>query len=664
MKHKSVLTVPRESVVLSFLALLSVLLLPGQWIAFALPLVSVHSAAARFLIGVALSPLLVVAEFFLLRVLGVSFDVTAWTIAFANLPALYLIYRRGPKLAWPSRRELLAAGLVTLVPLVLLAYFYWDIQNRANIGHTWLHADTVYELAKGALHPEEAMVAGLPIGYPWFGHIYQAVASLLLDQSPVFNYHWLNIVSFVVTLGFAYFLMGAFPTSLAIRVVALLWLCFGINPVGYALQGILPPSITKMLLFGDLRYTPWMRKFFQISQLPLGLAALAGLIALVVRHPNVLTRWDGLLVTGLLVAAVGLLYPILILPTGIVVGGLLLRLWLDACREGRPFPGGNLARTGGVALLAVVPSFFYLQFIDEFRVLKTGMELASLRYITKKAIEFLMVTSPWLIGIVIGGRRALRLNPGATATLAFVGLANGLLYILAHLPHFRNEYKFMYVAGLGLFPFVAIGLEGLTRELKPTRKFALHAILLTALVFSAAYAVDKDMAKSRLPTLRTEGFELRLAPGEPEAELFDVLRTKTPKKAVLVLSQAELHWPTLTQRSLYIPPAYRQVVQGINYPYGPLLVGNRGYGSRLVESRRNNLMHLFDAASEYERREALNQLLAIGRPLLIVIDRHRHVALEAFLTSYGEQSRFIFETPEVVVWLVEVARPSGVNQGD
>ena len=68
---------------------------------------------------------------------------------------------------------------------------YADPQVRAYYGgHVWMHSDVVYLLANGQLLLEEPELAGVRLSYPWAAHVFQAVVSSLLNESPVFNYSW------------------------------------------------------------------------------------------------------------------------------------------------------------------------------------------------------------------------------------------------------------------------------------------------------------------------------------------------------------------------------------------------------------------------------------------------------------------------------------------
>src|ERR1700680_540120 len=71
---------------------------PGAWITFGLSLDRIPFWA-RLLTGAMLSPLVVCAEFYLIRLAGIPFGTTAVILVLVNVPAIYLVWRRRGKLS-------------------------------------------------------------------------------------------------------------------------------------------------------------------------------------------------------------------------------------------------------------------------------------------------------------------------------------------------------------------------------------------------------------------------------------------------------------------------------------------------------------------------------------------------------------------------------------
>src|SRR5215813_4136513 len=223
------------SAVVGPIAYLILVFLPGAWITF---LVSPPALAswARLLIGIALSPLVVLIQFYVLRLSGLVFETTATLIPWLNIPALYVVWRRLPRPSLPQKETLVACLLVLALPLVLLGIQFRDPQVKAYTGHAWMQADVIYALANGDLIPEEMDLAGIRLVYPWAGHVYEAIRSYVLGSSPLVNYGWNNLFALLVIGGLVAGLAAELGGGRLARVSSIACLFFGVNFAGYILM--------------------------------------------------------------------------------------------------------------------------------------------------------------------------------------------------------------------------------------------------------------------------------------------------------------------------------------------------------------------------------------------------------------------------------------------
>ena len=97
---------------------LLLLLTPGAWIAFGLPLRAIPFWA-RLFTGISLSPLLICGQFFLVRWTGLPFETTVIVLIAINLPGLWLILKNVPDWRPPAGKTWLV-GLSVLVPCIVL----------------------------------------------------------------------------------------------------------------------------------------------------------------------------------------------------------------------------------------------------------------------------------------------------------------------------------------------------------------------------------------------------------------------------------------------------------------------------------------------------------------------------------------------------------------
>ena len=165
---------------LGLVAAVSLLVSPGAWLAFAPPIPQLSFAARLALAGI-LSPLVVVIQFFALRLSGVPYGPTVWVIAAANAGGLWALRRRwtgeGHRLSAPARSTLLNVGLFAVLVACISVPWFVDHVVRIFNFHAWLHAAIANQFASGRLIPEEPELAGLRLAYPWLGHVYWSVLS-------------------------------------------------------------------------------------------------------------------------------------------------------------------------------------------------------------------------------------------------------------------------------------------------------------------------------------------------------------------------------------------------------------------------------------------------------------------------------------------------------
>ena len=85
--------------------------MPGAWLALGLRLRH-FGFGTRLLTGVALSPVVLCAQFYTLRLAGVSFETTAALLPWMNLPAAYWVVKRFERNSLPDKKTLLATALI------------------------------------------------------------------------------------------------------------------------------------------------------------------------------------------------------------------------------------------------------------------------------------------------------------------------------------------------------------------------------------------------------------------------------------------------------------------------------------------------------------------------------------------------------------------------
>ena len=643
--------------------------LPGAWLAFGLRLRH-FGFGIRLLTGVALSPVVLCAQFYALRLAGVSFETTAALLPWLNLPAAYWVVKKFDRDSLSDKKTLLATALVLLVPLGLLVAQWTHPEGRAYSWHAWMHTDIIYMLANGDLVPEEPELSGVRLGYPWLGHVYLALLSYQLNSPPVWTFIWINLVWLVTICGLAAALIGELGGNRFSRITGVIWLFFGVNIVGYVCEQILPLD-ESFRLWGDIRYTPWFNKLSVLNHMPFLLGMFLALVYVLLRREPRDLGLGRSAVAGLLAVGIGMAYPIYLPVVCALLGGFLFAVIADAkLRTTAPpatehrradLPYTPLLALAAATLIAATVTWMFTNAITADRVSATFQLLPSKRETLRKALEALIVTSPLLAGAAVALRKTWRPYRVQVMTLLLGAAASLGCYVVLRIPNYSNEYKFIFTAAICLFPFTALALEPLFHRLRRAPAIMGRWPAMAIVIVLVALPVKDSMFRDRpgmpdpLPKLDVSGFDLRLAPGEPFARLCDAIRRETPTESILVVATDKLHLPTLTRRRLYAPPQTTKVHPGVDLTSDFILTRARGYDEDLVRSRQalvaTLVSELVAAPGGASRSTALAQIQALGRPLVFVVDQQAHGDFLAWLERQQE-GRLLVEDTGLVVWLL------------
>ena len=606
---------------------------PGAWLGLRLP-GDTLSRAERLGLSVALSPLILVVQFYASSPLGLDFAVMPWLLSALNLPSLWPAFRAraAPRnVDWRSVGAWTAA--LAIPALCLLSPLWIWPEQRFFFSHSWMHSDVVYAIANGALRPEEPELAGLALAYPWAGHVVQALYSGALGAAPVGTYWLPNLVFAGVIFGFAASLTGTLGGGRIARCAAVLLLCFGVNFVGYWLEaGFVPDDIDDFpQLFGDVRYTPWLWKFRFFNQMPMALAAFAGLLVLLSRLRSAALDAVEAATLASLLAGVGLVYALLLPAAYLPV--LVWLLGTLPAKERRP-----LAILRGVATPALVLTGVGVVSIAHALWVRVdasgvGMGLSELADAAAKLSSSVFALAPLLAGVAVVHAK---IGRSATGRM-LLGTAAGsvLLYVAVSIPFWSNEYKFVFTAAFALAPFAGLASE---RLLQRTRTAALPILLAASLVLALPFALKlrAEAGATDLPRIETSDFDLRLAAGEPLKGATDAIRERTPVDTIVLAESSAIHLPTLTQRSFYVPPAQDVPHPGVWIPCIEILRYPRAHDLHGLNTREAERDVLFDPDDPNWLRFWIGRLLARGRPLAILIDLEQHARLDAWLSETKE----------------------------
>lgn len=630
---------------LRLVAGLSLLISPGAWLVFSVPLPEFPLLSRLALSGI-LSPLVLVLEFYVFRLGGLSYTATMWLLLAVNTGSLLLVARewgRTNRLRWEGGTSwsLSLAVFLFLVACVSVPWFF-DHGLRIFNFHAWTHASIVNQFATGRLVPEEPELAGLRLAYPWLGHLYWSVLSSVTNWPHTRVY----VLTDIVFLGWTCIAvmqscrtLGAPPAA---RRQALIWLTLGTNVLGFWIM-----KATDWLP-GDIRYTPWLRKFMISELSAFVLAMLAGLMMVglvALRAPH--RQW--LVMVSLVTASIGLFYVIL-LPAALSFSGMLvLLLWVDR-RVGEARPRRTAAAWLAVGLfVAAAASATYFSFVTASRS-SSPVALSPPEAVISKLATGLIAIAPFLLAIAFIPRRRW-LQPEVTALLgasALCFLARPAVQLGAY-----TEYKFMFPTALFLVPVAALVGERWTSKRLPADWLVLaSALILLPTVTARPYDWIVDVLRS-YPQVHEAGTSVVLDARAPDAAWISAVRRGTSSDTVIAVGRAELFLPVLTERSLLAPPEQGPTAAPGYWELSRAnLVSTRGYPADLVDRRSGLLQELF-AREIGNPADLLARVKALDRPVAIVYAPDDDRAFLAWLQQEHHGRGLHHGTDGFVVWLVE-----------
>jgi hypothetical protein len=629
------------------------LVLPGAWLAFGLPLRQLSFAARLALAGV-LSPVLIGLEFYAVRLAGVSFTASVWALLLLNLGSLWFVVREWPGLHISLRP--LAASVAAYLVLAGCAAFPWLVSDNVRIftGHTWTQMSILYQFTGGALFPEEPELAGTRLAYPWQGHVYWAVLGWALDLSPTWLYVLTNLVWLVWVCVLFCEICRSLGTSAFGSRIALLWLGLGTNVAGSLIwSGInvffgKDIGMTGLGIVGDIRATPWVRKFITFNSMPFAIGLFAAMILLSLWALRT-RKAPWLVMVAILLAGVGLIYPILFPAALGFCGVLFLLIWWDGRLE--PLQSGQrpLPVLFAGIIAAVLLTMLNVQLATGARSSAAFFFSGVPALLTKFASELLALV-PFLIAIALLPRQKL-IDRGAVLLLV------GALPSLMLRPVFRlgvgNEYKFLFFTALCLAPVASLVLDEWVRG-RFSRAFILMASVLLVVPAIPAIRTQQGMGGfAYAPEVNEKSFFIQLKPQEPETPWIERIRAHTPSDTVLLLRRSNLFLPAVTRRSLLAPMEQSGRMPGHWMSSRFNLVNVRGYSTKLIASRQALLRRVFECGQDCEPAEVESQLRNLKRPLAIVFSPGEGKRFLSWLEQDHRGRMLYRDSQGIVVWLLE-----------
>jgi hypothetical protein len=631
--------------------------LPGCWVTFCTP-GAWKFWGRNFFIGAALSPFLLVAQFYLCRLMGLSFAHATWVLGILNLLVVFVLVRDWRKIPFCNLRMGSIVGACTILGITFLA-LQPDFMNRYAVlysTHAWMHAAPDYLIANGELVVEEPDLAGVPLAYPWAGHVFQALLSYDLNSTPAYSYIWTALLWVVIVYGLAVVLARRLGLSSFTAYFAPAWLFFGVN---FARRTILDLAPFRLKwLVGDERYGNWILYFIFPTQMLFALAMFIAMAVILISSSFWAEKGKNLALVTLLLLGIGFVYPILFPAAAALVAGRIGGEMVQAAPD-RHGQSNKIRLLLVIAACTTAITVGHLMLITHARttpaVFLSGFgppqEFRHSSTPTGKALETLVATSLLLVGMALSVRRVWRENRVAVMVLSTGALASAGLYSLLALPYYQNEYKFVFTEAVSLSMFPAIALDSFLKRIGNRAIFVNVAISLALSVPLFLTIHHKWFwVLPNGPRVHADSFDLQLDGSNRFAGVTDAIRTGTPVQTVVVAEDAGFYFPALTQRELFVASSSPKAYPGVSISDDILLKKVKGYSANLIESRRAIQDKLFHSADPEGIERSLNRIMDIGRPVAIIIDLQLHGDMGQLLAKLGK-GKPLYQAHDVAAWL-------------
>jgi hypothetical protein len=633
-------------------------ILPGSWILYGLRLSGIPSVA-RLAMAIALSPSIVGLQLAILESIGAPFAVSANALVLLNLPCVVLLVRRlhaegvGDLRSWLPDVPLLA--LLIAIPVLI-----WSLIPGIRT-YTWsamLHTDVVYTIARDGMYVEEANLAGLSLAYGWIGHSYWSLIGWIGDWAPTTVYPFTNVLWIIITFILSYQLGKSgleLHRTTALLGVALMFL--GTNVTGMVLLIITGYSQWWERYFGDIRYSPFLSKFYAFDTMLWGMALLIAMaLVYTIALRRRVTPLDGLTVA--LLVGLGLVYPVLF-PAGLVLAGCFMFLTIVRLPKDLPeYTRWEIARLGFAILFSVIAVWLYLGLITADRDVAT-FALSRRREIVFKTVRFLGAMSPFMVMAALPFIGFISRRHGPALLLALSALALSATYIVIDLA--QLEYKYVLAASICLAFLAAAAMDPLFQ-----RRPRLGSVIVTLVAIGLAVInlLLVFRARAHIPGNLDQGapldegsFWMTLSSSEPDSAWTNAIREYTSESTVLIARKPGVQLSALVARSMYVPSDIEGgYVPGYNLNQRFYLLQQRGYPAEVYKRRLEVVETLYTSEDEAAILEALHYLKELRRPVAIyfpnrdIYSRHwlETQALGRVLVSDGQNTVWLVDDPSTL----------------
>ncbi len=423
--------------------------------------------------------------------------------------------------------------LLTLLISPIISLIFVNPKWAVMGWHEFMHASIVYNIMNGVVPPEDTLLAGYPLKYPWAHHSLVALLCQIANISPSLGITLLNILTLIISVVVIFKTAQLLHPTRQTGIFAVFLSFFGTSIF------FLEPLNGRIHL--DHRALP-LHKFASANSNPLGfclfLVCLFFLICLFARRGNSSINAISL---GVSITAAAFLYPISWI--GIVTSCICVCLGQAVITRGR-----NWQPILIVFLALFFGSVLAVPYLHNIGADKAATAEMSLNFHVKDRLHSLFIMSSFPLLILWLKRHYIEVffkgKSSEVLTLCFGSIGLILLYIFVTIP-LDCEYKFLMLIMAMISIFTAPFFEELYQE-----KSVLVELLIVLLILPTTFTFTGMFIQTQFTeSVYTKGINIRHSNTRMD-NLYSWITTKTPVDTVVV--DSFLSVPALSRRSLYV----------------------------------------------------------------------------------------------------------------
>ncbi len=501
---------------------------------------------------------------------------------------------------------LLLFGLLPTTIIYLLNPY-----NRVYSAHGFMHTSFVYQIANGIFPPENPLIAGEDLLYPWGVHLLVAVISQVLQVTPPTVFALLNIISLLLTI------ILIFKTAYLLflsRIAAIFAVFLSIFGVTFFSRGGITEFFSYLthISISEPRAVIGI-KFTNVNAMPLGILCFAlfiyALISIFSQQKQLKLNYIFLFFS---VLGSGFFYPLLwlaqIVSYSFVWGSLYVQEW--------QLSKYKIITTFLIILAASLLLYPYIHYISAAKSSSSISLTFAWKSLINKNIKYCFTLLPLTI-IFLGkpkARSILWYHRKKIVVAIAILAATALMYIfLTITPPHGNEYKYLMASSLIWGIIASVAMEILYQE---NRLICFLLVVVLLLPISDDWLRKLDISNWQISEAYIEQGMYLLHKEQKENLLYDWIANKTKKDAIFL--DDKLTIPVFGHRQLYIgldnpqPEKNPKFKDGWRMSVEELLTIQK-YSSTLLKKRKSIAKQIYSPFETEVSLETITQLRKMSK---------------------------------------------------